>query len=441
MQVIWLIEHIARELDVAAACAALLERDFGVQVIVLPYVHPDADPMIGTYHPDCVLLPYCYSFSDPHLAPIFQRWPEAVYVNLSWEQIFYQANLEYKAPQDDFAKQSVYHHVWSRERKKFLLSRGVPDDHIFLNGHPAYKLYDLPYRKIFTNRTQLAEEFSLDPKKRWVFFPENYSWFFYSDHNLAEIIKKGQNEHAAHLMRDYCRRCFTDSMKWLSQAAKQNKHVEIILRPRPAFSSAYFMKKVRDVLTDIPDRLHIIKNYSVREWILASDGVISSFSTSLIEASVAGKSVSMIESHPIPPPLQSFWYRYVSRIRTKEELFKTLDQKPNQASGIRLQKWARKELFVNEDPISGLVEYIGKKSFRRPKGEKRIIPVAATSPSAMNAFAKKIHAGLGTVKRKLFGNALYQQNDDQDVYMPEIAKAMDRYRNFFTNKPRQLQDQ
>lgn len=431
MQIIWLIEHIARELDVAAACAALLERDYGVRVVILPYAHPDADQMIDTYRPDCVFLPYCYSFSDPHLAPIFHRWPEAVYVNLSWEQIFYQANVEYKAPQDDFAKMHVHHHVWSRERKQFLMSRGVPEEHIFLNGHPAFALYDLPYRKIFTTRTQLAEEFSLDTKKRWIFFPENYSWFFYSDHNLAEIIKKGQDAHTAHLMRDYCRRCFTDAMQWLSEAAKQNEHIEIILRPRPAFSSGYFMKKVRDVLPAIPDRLNIIKEYSVREWILASDRVISSFSTSLIEASIAEKSVAMIEPHPIPPPLQSSWYQYVSKIRTKEEFFKTLDQKPDSDSGMRLQKWARKELFVNEDPISGLVEYIGKKSFRHPGGEKRVIPAAPVSLSVINAFTKKIHAGLGRVKQKLSGNTLYQKNDDQDVYMPEIAKAIDRYRGFF----------
>src|SRR3989344_1890437 len=141
--IFWFIEHISRELDVAAAVSVLLKQKYEKSIKILSINNFNN---LKDYSPSIVILPYCYSLNDSVLKNCLKYWPEAVYFNLAWEQIFYKANIEYKAPRDKFVKKSVIHHAWSNSRAKLLQQKGIPEKNIFINGHPAYQLYKAPYR-------------------------------------------------------------------------------------------------------------------------------------------------------------------------------------------------------------------------------------------------------------------------------------------------------
>jgi hypothetical protein len=234
----------------------------------------------------------------------------------------------------------------------------VPRRNIFLNGHPAYQLFDPPYRDYFATRTELASRYNLDPRKRWIFFPENYNWAFYKDWRLDEFQQSAGLERA-HLdaMVAFTRDSFTQVMRWC-HALAQCHEVELIIRPRPLTPLEDFRTAMLQIVPDIPPAVHLSKAESVREWILASDLVVSSYSTSLIEAGVAGKPAFMAEPSPLPNVLEVEWQQYVPRLRTQPEFEAacrgaTTDTHPN-----RIGTWARTTMMSRGDAIANLARFL-----------------------------------------------------------------------------------
>jgi len=354
VDVVYLYEHAARELDVACAVTARL-RQAGVAVEIVHW--PTGFPVAVTrFCPRLVILPFCYT--EESYEALLAYWRESIFLNLSWEQLFYLGNQKAKTPRGAFATQHVIHQAWSEAYKNFLLSNGLAEGNIFLNGQPAYALYDEPYRGYFPSRAELASLHKLDSSRRWIFFPENYNWAFYSEATIQQFIRGGQSLEEIDEMIEYCRRSLNDVLQWFSFAT-QNEQVEIILRPRPSAAQEEFYAAVKSVLPEIPSHLHIIQKGSVREWILASDVVLSSHSTSLIEGAVAGKPVFMVEPHPIPASLKVAWQDLLTHIKICDELIQICSG-GMQTDDMRLKEWARAAMMERGDSIDNLARFISE---------------------------------------------------------------------------------
>lgn len=121
------------------------------------------------------------------------------------------------------------------------------------------------------------------------------------------------------------------------------------------------LRKIIDrYFSHLPQNFHIIQDLSIREWILASDLVMSSHSTSLIEAAIADKPVYMIDPVFLPSSLQVDWYKYLKRIKTREELLNICSKALDSSSGKRLKVWAKKTFLAHGDSILNLANYIGE---------------------------------------------------------------------------------
>ena len=352
VDVVYLYEHAARELDVACVVTAgLRRRGLHVEIIHWPTGFPG---VVRRLRPRVVALPFCYS--EQSYEALLAYWRKAIFFNLTWEQLFYVGNRTAKTPRGDFALRHVIHHAWSQAYSSFLLAHGVPENHIFLNGQPAYALYDEPYRHYFASRTELAARYGLDPARRWVFFPENYNWAFYSQATLEQFIAKGQSPEDVRLMRQFCDLSLKAVLEWCAQAT-QEEAIELILRPRPSTPKEEFEAFARRVLQEIPAHLHIIQQESVREWILASEVVVSSHSTSLIEAAVAGKDAYILEPFPMPSALQVDWHASTPHLKTSSD-FMDVCAGSNLADSRLLATWARNTFLSQGDPIFRLVDYL-----------------------------------------------------------------------------------
>lgn len=354
IDVIYIYEHAARELDVACAVTALLRIHYGVRAEIIHWP-TGFYKIMDRIRPRLVVLPFCYF--EETFRPLLAYWRKSVFLNLTWEQLFYPGNKKAKTPRGDFALKHVVHHAWSDLYASFLKESGVPEKHIFVNGQPAYTLYEEPYRNYFEPRRDLATKHGLNTDKKWIFFPENYNWAFYSEIVLQRFIKNGQSPDDVHLMREFCNLSLTEAIHWCDAVVKSG-NVELIVRPRPAISLAEFNAFVQNILPVIPGQLHIIQSESVREWILASDVVISSRSTSLIEAAVARKEFFILEPRPIPEPLQMAWYDLVPHLKTEQDFLDVTLGKMQNSPDVRLADWARSQMMANGDSIHNLAENI-----------------------------------------------------------------------------------
>lgn len=355
INILWLIEHKAREMEIACAVKSLVQARYGMDITIRSmYFH--AKEVMKEYVPAVVVYPYFYRATDAFIKEYIQIWPVSVHFNLAMEQVHYKAHLAMKAPGDDFTRQNVIHHAWGDFYKNYLVESGVPIEHIFVNGNPVYQLYKKTYSGYFMQRSQLAQKNGIDPTKKWVFIPENYKWAFFSDAKLQASVKRGGDLEEHKMMRAFCRESLAQLLKWCNAVAK-NEELEIIFRPRPATNSQVMLDFFREHVGYPPKHLHITKAETVREWILASDVVISSYSTSLIEAAIAGKPIYMAEPFPIPESLSCDWYELVPRIYDSAQ-FEKICLFPKDSSSHALKQWAEGAMLSNGDPIRGLADFI-----------------------------------------------------------------------------------
>jgi surface carbohydrate biosynthesis protein len=354
---LYLYEYVARELDVACAVKAIAEQYYGLKIHIDQHPFGEMLSDLTRFRPRVVAIPHVTSSNIPYAL----EWPDATYVNLMWEQILYKGNFRAKMPRGEFALRHMLHHVWGEESADLLKEQGVPGAHVFVNGNPTYTLYQEPYRRLYERRDELARLYHLDPAKPWIFFPENYNWAFYNDVQLQSFIATGQTADEVHTMRDFCMSSFDEVMRWCEAAARRD-NVEIVIRPRPGTPLADFRNAAQRALTRLPGHLHIIKDESVREWIINSDVVVTSYSTSLIEAAVAGKPAYILEPYPIPEFISMDWHNLTPHIKHGAD-FEALCQSANMLPpDPRLGDWARATMMANGDPIQGLADFFARLS-------------------------------------------------------------------------------
>lgn len=433
IDVVYLYENIARELDVACAVTAILRDRYRRHVEIAQW--PQNVPRLyGKAVPRVVILPFCYF---EHSFDCLLEWRKAAFLNLSWEQIFYPGNVRAKTPRGRFAVSHVLHHAWSRQYARFASAQGIPDHHIVVNGQPAYTLYDEPYRRYFVPRHELALRHGLDPAKRWIFFPENYNWAFYSDQMLRFFLAAGQSPEDVEQMRRFCADSFAQVMRWFAALAATGT-VEAIIRPRPSTPAEQFRKAVADVVGPLPRHMHINQAETVREWIMASDVVMSSHSTSLIEAVVAGSRAYMVAPFPIPPPLHQEWHDLVPRITTEEEFLAVCLQNRESGEQRALQEWARSTFMSTGDAIENLAAYIDQLAAGatvRPPIPPRLVATAQGDWRRVPKWVWYVFRRLRARYRRFVPLPANRSQVKEFVSADDINARIDRWREVLASAP------
>jgi surface carbohydrate biosynthesis protein len=355
-----LVEHVDRELDLLCLLRAELKARFGLELQILNF-YADAPLALNGPAPDVLLTPFFYATEDVVLRDYVQAWPDTTWLNFAWEQVFYPSQALIKRPRDAFTRKNVSHVAWSRDFVEYQVENGVERDRVKLIGHGVYGLYDAKRRAYFPSRATLADRYGLDPRKRWVFVPENYRWAFFTDKKLKHLGARGVESEDLFAMRAYCRASMADLIQWC-EALTDTGDVEVILRPRPATSVEELSTFMRGVIGERAPRLHLIKQESAREWVFASDLVASSFSTVLIEAALAGKPAIRVEPQPTPAALRYAWCELIGEVTTQADLI-TAAKSTTPSDGNALRAWAEGFFFPNGDPVENLVALISEAAF------------------------------------------------------------------------------
>ncbi len=382
VDVLWLFEHVARELDVACACAAILREAHGLSVDVR-HVYRDARACLEGPTPRVVAHPFVYFIEGALATEDYVRaWPAAVHFNLAWEQLHYSANVKMKAPADAFTRERVRHHAWGRFYGDWLVRQGVPADGVFVNGQPAYALYRPPYRGGFESRAELAARHGLDAERRWVFVPENYRWAFVSDKRLATLVAWGGDADEIRELRAVSHASLAELLRWCRDLGRHDG-VEVVFRTRPATGEALMRRFFDEQVGEGSAGLRFLKEGSVREWVLASDLTVSSYSTSLIEAAVAGRHALMALPRALPAGLHCDWYDLAPCVRDQAAFERVCLE--GGAPATALAAWAERELLPAADPIGALADEVAR-LVREQAGRAAPAPAPVAAPPADRTY-------------------------------------------------------
>lgn len=340
-----------------ARIALILERDYGLQADIRNY-YADMPLNLARYDPRVVVHPFFYESDVEPGASYFAAWPDAIPVNMAWEQILYSIAKQIKLPRDAYATGSVRHVCWTDAYRRQLEATGVPASNTILAGSPVMHFYrGRSLRGYFKSRADLAVEYGLDPEGKWVLFPENYRWAFIKKGQRKIFLKNGASAEWIEQAQQYCR----ESMKVLFHALAsldQPDDPVFILRPRPATAASIFAEYIQANEPAALGNVKIIKGESARDWILASDHVISSYSTTIIEAALAGKPVNVFSPVPFPEALADDWYEKVDLLETGEALLGAIRAPARPETATPLADWAAARFLPSGDPCAQIAKAI-----------------------------------------------------------------------------------
>ncbi len=409
-----LVEHVDRELDVAALIKALALRHNPNLRIEIANFYTETQRLIASVSPKVVITPFFYEENEPAARDYTRAWPKATWLNLAWEQILYGSQQTLKRPRDRFTRERVHHIAWSDWYGDYLRTHGVHESQIHICGHPLFDLYTDSLRDYYPDRKMLARHHGLDTDKRWILFPENFRWAFMTNARLRVLTQQGVSEGVLRAQRDYCEETLTITARWLAALARTGE-VEIILRPRPAVSSCGLESFIASGIGEIPKGLHILKDHSVREWVLASDIVISSNSTSLVEAAIAGKPVYRAESSPPPPSLRYSWAEKIPLISGRLKMLSAALGAYDYSGTQSLQDWAVDSFRVGAYPsaaqmIADLITDLAETAAQFPPKQRSTSSAWASAVTCM-ITPRWRHRLRAQFQEKYFFNAETHEKD------------------------------
>lgn len=396
--VLILLEHPARELDVACAVRALLASEYGLAADIHSIVEGPAAVADQAY--STLVFPY-FGGADGTIPPFLQAWPNAALVNLCYEQLLSPTTARYKAPRDRVAREDVCHLAWGDSFADFLARHGVRKDRIVLNGNVALALCASPYRQRFSNRAELARRFGLDPEKQWVFFPENYAMAFRTDEQIRHFARGDERRRRDLLAyRRFASAGLREGFRFFRHFAR-NPAVELVLRVRPATPEWLFRYVYRKHCPLGGGRsLRFIKEGTTREWVLAADVTVSSYSTTLLEAAWGGRPAYLLSGEPIPAAQACEWHAYAERLTGAEDLEKRISDGLTAAASEPLRQWCRENLFARPDPIRWLAGFLADTT-RRAAAPVGATPPPAPAPQPIQPRARTLRDRLAAVKNRL----------------------------------------
>lgn len=355
VDIVILYEKALRELEVATFLKFYFEKKYSKKVVILQQNYDKL--YIWKYSPKIVLIPFCYQNRSHNI--YFLKWRDAIFVNLAWEQLLYKGNINAKTPKGDLALSHVYHHSWGSNNTQRLINNGVKSDLIFENGNLSLDLYLPHYKSFYLSKNELADEFNLDANNKWILFNENFNWAFYDNSMIQQMIADGQDAKEIQQMIEYNNEAFKKCLEWLILFLNKNPDYILIFRPRPMTSVDQIKKKIHDFNLIIPSNFIFNKSHSVRNWIFSSDFVVSTYSTTLLEAAISGKPTFMLEPIPIPKVLNVEWHEYVNKIYSLSDLEFAFNQ--TIFNNNELLDWIDKNILSKRNTIQNLIRFIFEK--------------------------------------------------------------------------------
>lgn len=360
VDVIFFVEHKDRELEsIELICSKLKEQ--GIKTIILStffhLIH------LYFYRPKIVVFPYLMSQKDWPVELVYSLYSDNIkYINMNWEQLLSTVNQEYKKPQDKFVKEQVIQLSWDKNfGDDFLVKNGVKEENIKIVGNLANELlYNLLDKKNEW-RDFISKEFELDINKKWLFMPMNYGWAFASDKLILGKISAGYDENIAWKYRAYSQKCLKEFVYFIEKLSKEYTY-EIIIRPHPSIIEEQYKEVFIEEIGYIPKNIYLNKAHSIREWIIASDIIGSSWSTSVWDAYNVGKPVFLFTPFKRPEWLNVWWNDVVVNLEKYDEILISSNKK-----NIEKIKTSNNIASLITDLLKEHKSYKNKLSFVHPK--------------------------------------------------------------------------
>jgi len=277
--VLFIVEHRSRELETYKKIAFLLAEEGLVSLIIQKFYGSYIIPFIS---PRVIIS---NGYGEKVLSSIIAKKlfiGNATFIIHHWEQLI-NANSEKLIFKNvnDFEQNSCVTLYWNEEFRNVLERKNFNLQNSYFVGNPNLSLLDDMNSNFSNLKDEMLNKYELKNKKV-LFFPANFFWVFF--HHRENTVHQ--------FLHKWFKEQLSVTKQFIIDVLEKGDYV-IIFRPHPYevekyYKDAFGMKIFSDknfIYTD---------EYTVKEWTLLSNYVVSNFSTSAYDAFKYGKNACFL---------------------------------------------------------------------------------------------------------------------------------------------------
>jgi len=312
-----LYEHIVREFDCNALLMAELRRR-GYTVELMQLMQPKK---LGYYFwrkPKVIVTSAMYDNETLNSFVYNNVGKLQKVVNLHWEEVLSkeQEDSDFYGLTQNAAK--CTHICWGRAAKERII-RSVPENNAVITGAMQLDFLLPQFKGYYKSKEALAEEFSLPADKRWLLYVSSFSCAWMDDKEIEELDAMTDLNFDG--FRAVGLRSMTATLDWFDRYLTLHPEEILIYRPHP---SEWQSPPLEEMKRKHPN-FKVISDYSVKQWVQASDTVLTWMSTSLAEIYFSGKGCVVVRPEPLYDDYDPVIYRGVDAVDSYEKLVAALE--------------------------------------------------------------------------------------------------------------------
>lgn len=316
-------EHKNRELDALCLLAIELERR-GYSTFIFCGLDWRLKNKLNYAHGKVLIIPWAYDERNiTYFAGTAFSFDKVV--NLQWEQALTREQEEdplgAKSPKG--MCKNVVHISWGEANYKRLTEViGIRPDNVFITGNITLDYLSTKIKGFYRSRESLFREYGIPTNKKILLFIASFKAAFLNKPQLEESIKEyGDTRRIQH---EYAKRSYVKIVEWLKYLIDRDDDIYLIYRPHPGEDVDILKNDFAGI-----DRVSIISEESIKQWILVADVVSTWYSTSIVEVYAAGKPCIMPVPYELPRAIVSDFFEDACVVRCEEDFYKAINNKKN----------------------------------------------------------------------------------------------------------------
>lgn len=318
---LFIYEHKVRELE--NLCLMKYELDRRGYRTRIQHIDDEAalKAVKPYYHAKVIVMMACYKNTTMEWhAKNFVKFDKAI--DLQWENIVYprdEKNTSSFKNYSGIGKEVVKVSWGELNRKRLLEVAHIDPKKVKLIGHVGMDFLRDELKGYYLSRNELLDRYGIPLDKKVFLFISPY----FSDH-LKEDYVDTLCSRFGEGWRDYYRNFMLSSkeeiLKWMKAVCMEREDVVFIYRPHPGEVSESALKMEREL-----SNFRVIKEDSVKQWILASDKIYTGNSSTFVEAFFAKKMCYLLFPYPAPQDYELEMIKRADKIRDFQTFKKTIE--------------------------------------------------------------------------------------------------------------------
>lgn len=248
------------------------------------------------YNSQVVVIPACYDNQAlEYFTKKITKFKKVI--DMQWEQVLTiqsENNMQSIRFISEIGKDIVHISWGERNQKRLVGMCGLAENKVKVTGHITLDFLRDELRNYYINREELFGIYNIPQDKKVCLFISSFSYVGLTDSRLQGLKQMTGTDTFKFS------KLSTDSQKiilvWFEKTIKDNTDVIFIYRPHPAEHNNNNLNKFAEKYTNF----RIIRDYSVKQWILTCDIIYTWFSTSIAEIYYSNKNCHILRPLEIP---------------------------------------------------------------------------------------------------------------------------------------------